>query len=459
MLSPLYNYSLASLLTLAAIALHQGAHVVDAETVGPEIVTTAQIQAYADRARSRNPGVKAREAEAAAVRHAASSIKTWEDPMLKLSGTQSSSDGPILREDGDLGYGLEQKLPLFGKARARIAAAEQEWKSADLAVEYQVQILRREIAKALFRVALESERIGLVSDDIGQLDLWLAIAERRHAAGTGGQIELLRLRTERSKARELLTTRQAELSHEEATLNGLLSQDVETQLPRYALPPISQALPYSRALADLAVRFEPKLRIMHQQTAAAEARVEMARRERLPEVSVGIDGRQYSRDGGFREGTFTVGLTLPWLNRQRYRHDILRARSDVEATRFDTADYQLKVREEIHLLCVKIDTARREALLYQDEILPRAEAMIGSASGTWSAGLNSFNDLIEGRRLRTEARLMRTQAVGEQYQMLAELVLCCGLADLDALDMFRAGTQGSAATSPLTPKSTNSPKP
>jgi hypothetical protein len=37
-----------------------------------------------------------------------------------------------------------------------------------------------------------------------------------------------------------------------------------------------------------------------------------------------------------------------------------------------------------------------------------------------------------------DARLVEARAVAEQYQMLSELVLCCGLADLEALEMIGA---------------------
>jgi hypothetical protein len=37
-----------------------------------------------------------------------------------------------------------------------------------------------------------------------------------------------------------------------------------------------------------------------------------------------------------------------------------------------------------------------------------------------------------------EGRLMYARAVSEQYQMLSELVLCCGLGDLEALQMIGA---------------------
>jgi hypothetical protein len=53
-----------------------------------------------------------------------------------------------------------------------------------------------------------------------------------------------------------------------------------------------------------------------------------------------------------------------------------------------------------------------------------------------------FLDVLEARRMLLEARLMSTRAVAEQWQMLSELVLCCGLADMEALQMFDADNKG-----------------
>ena len=37
-----------------------------------------------------------------------------------------------------------------------------------------------------------------------------------------------------------------------------------------------------------------------------------------------------------------------------------------------------------------------------------------------------------------DGRLMYARTVAEQYQMLSELVLCCGLGDMEALQMIGA---------------------
>ena len=49
-----------------------------------------------------------------------------------------------------------------------------------------------------------------------------------------------------------------------------------------------------------------------------------------------------------------------------------------------------------------------------------------------------MREVVETRRMLLDARLMYARAVAEQYTMMAELVLCCGLGDFEALEMIGA---------------------
>jgi hypothetical protein len=99
----------------------------------------------------------------------------------------------------------------------------------------------------------------------------------------------------------------------------------------------------------------------------------------------------------------------------------------------------------VHQLTVKIDAARREAVLYRDQIIPRSQSALDSARSGWEANCNTFRDVLDARRMLLEGRLMQARAVAEQYQMLSELVLCCGLGDMEALQMIGAQPEVSPA--------------
>ena len=195
---------------------------------------------------------------------------------------------------------------------------------------------------------------------------------------------------------------------------------------------------FSPRLVGFAMQNEPKIRVMQQQVKQAEAMAERTRRDRWPDVSVGFDGRNYSGDGSFRQGMLVLSMNLPWGNSSHYRDDLRREQARVKAAEFDLADYQLSLHGEVHHLTIKINSARREALLYRDQIIPRTESALESARAAWQSGAASFRDVLDARRMLLEGRLMYVRAVTEQYQMMSELVLCCGLGELGALSMIGA---------------------
>ncbi len=399
-------------------------------------LTPAYVNALAEQMRTNHPALRALDARVRAAAHATNAVRTWDDPMFKVGGVVTSPRSFRTSEEGDLIYGVDQKLPLFGKAAAvrRVAQAGAESEVARQAMQF--QFLRRDLAKLLFKAAYEERALDVGRQDLAWLDTMVATTEARYRGGAGSQVELLRLQNERARRADLLRTDTLHRDHSWLAMNRLLNRDLNAPLSRFELPSVGAPVVYSSNLVGFAVRFEPKLRVMAREIGAAEAQAAATRTTRLPDVSAGIESRQYSGDGGFREGMFTVSLSLPWFNRGKYRSDYARDRARLEAAELDRADYELTVREDIHRLTVDIDAARREALLYGDEILPRSQQALDSAHASWLGGRGMFNDVMESRRMLLEAQLLFARAVSTQYQAMSELVLCCGLGDLEALELF-----------------------
>ena len=408
-------------------------------------LTPAYLNVLAEEMRTNHLSLRAAESRTHAAVLNTNAVRTWDDPMFKFGGVTASSRGSRLSEDGDLIYGLEQKLPLFGKAQAtrRVAAAGAETEAAR--ATYQFQILRRDLATAVFKTALADRVIEIGSQDLAWLDTMAATTEERYRAGSATQVELLRVQNERSKRADQLRTESNRRDHQRVSVNRLLNRDIHSPLPALELPALAEPVAYRQKLIDSAAKFEPKLRVMRREVQQAEASVAATRKSRLPDVSAGIEGRQYSGDGGFREGMFTVSLSLPWFNRGKYRSDVARDEARLKAVEFDAADYQLSLHESLHALTVHIDAARREALLYRDEILPRSRQALESAHANWLANRGLSFDVMEARRMLLEAQLMSARAVAEQYQLLSELVLFCGLTDLEALEAI-SGQPGSISS-------------
>ena len=401
-------------------------------------LTPAFVNALVEELRTNHPALRAGESRVRAAGLNTNAVRFWDDPMFKFGGFTASRSGPNLSEEGDLVYGLDQKLPLFGKAQAARRVAEAEAGSEAARLAYQFQILRRDLTKALFKAALADRAVEIAAFDLAWLNTMTAATEEHYRAGTASQVELLRIQNERAKRADQLRTDASRLNHARLTVNRFLNRELNAPLPKLELPPLAAAITYNDRIVDRAADFEPKLYVMRQEIHQAEASVAATRKSRLPDVRAGIEGRQYSGDGGFREGMFTVSLSLPWFNRGKYRSDLARDEARLKAVELDATDYQLSVSEELHQLTVGIDAARRESLLYRDEILPRSQQALESAHANWAANRGMFNDVMEARRMLLEAQLMHARAVSEQHQVLAELALLCGVDHLATLQAITA---------------------
>ena len=434
--------------TGALLALHLSAADHSSSAANTIIVTTKYITALADEARTNAPMLRAARARSDASAHNANAVRVWEDPTFKLGALTASPRGFRESEEGNLVYGLDQKLPLWGKAELARAAARAETSVAQLNAEFQFQQLRRDLTRNLFTAALADRMVETGERDLELIETLAAIAEQRYRAGQGSQVEVLRAQNERAKRANALLTERSQREHSRVTLNRLLGRPTHAPWPAFDLPPPASPVMFDDRLIALASRGEPRLKVLRQEIDQTAANVAVTRRRSLPDVAVGVEGRQYSGDAGFREGLLTLSVNLPWFNRERYRSERQREEARWQASREDAADFELGIRQEVHHLTVEMDAARRAAILYRDEIIPRGEQALASAQAAWTTGRGMFNDVMEARRMLLEGRLEFSRATSEQHILRSDLAIICGLNASEELEKIGATNNFEAKTAP-----------
>jgi outer membrane protein TolC len=300
-------------------------------------------------------------------------------------------------------------------------------------VELRLQEVRRDIAKGLLATAFAERVVEIGEQDLAWLDTTARATENKYRAGGAVVADTLQIQNELAKRNDALRTDRNRLAHERFALNRLLNRPADSAWPSLLLPPIGPAIPLSQKLLALALQKEPRLRVMDQEIKQAQAASELTLKSRLPDVSLGVEGRQYSGDGEFRSGMFTLRFSLPWLNEGKYRKDYERDQERQKTAEQLREDQVLMVREELHHLSVEIEASRREALLYSDEITARSTQALTSRLADWETGHGTFRDVLDARRMLLDSELMSVRATTEQNQMLDELLLWTGLDTLETL--------------------------
>src|SRR5258707_15783875 len=145
-----------------------------AAATDPLSISTELINRLVAEARTNNPSLKAADSRVRSAALNARAVRTWEDPMAMFGGSVYGERGFDPAEDGNLSYGVEQKLPLWGRPGLTRRVADAETSIREAEVTYRAQQLRNEITQTLLRAAL-AERVV----EIGEQDLaWAQVTAK-----------------------------------------------------------------------------------------------------------------------------------------------------------------------------------------------------------------------------------------------------------------------------------------
>ena len=185
----------------------------------PELITQ-----FVEEMATNHPSLLAARARTNASAANVKSVRSWEDPMTKVG--VMAADRMMRMEDGDLAYGLEQKLPLFGRpgAMRKMAAAELAVEVADEDMRF--QLLRRDLAKALFRAALADEMLVIAEQDLEWIGVTTKVVEEGYRSGTARLMDVLTLQNEQSKRREQLQTDRDNRAQALLVVNRFLNREL-----------------------------------------------------------------------------------------------------------------------------------------------------------------------------------------------------------------------------------------
>ena len=424
-----FPFSILVLLLCSSVAVRlRAADAAPALAITPELVDRLVAEG-----RAQSPALQAAGARTAAATASVAAVRTWDDPTASFGLWAPTSRGFKSSEEGNLVYGLDQKLPLYGRPDLLRQVAAAGASHEQFAADNEAQKLRRDLQGALTGLALADREAEIAGQDVAWLDATVSAVDHRYRVGQASQVDWLKVQTARAVAGEELRTREQEREHGALLLNRLLNRELHASWPRIALPSLGPSLFYTPELVGAALGAAPQLKVLRQESLAAQAQADLTRRQRLPDVSVGLQARQYSGEGQFREGTAMVSFSVPWLNRGRYDDDWRRDQEKRRASEFAATDYALSVREELHHQIVDLGAAHRQAVLYREQLIPLTQQTLASAQAAWEHNLGLFQDILEAHRMLLADDLALARALADQGTLLSAIEYLTGARDAGAL--------------------------
>lgn len=285
--------------------------------------------------------------------------------------------------------------------------------------------LQRKVLTAYLDLALHEEKIRVQRDNVSLLKLVADTAASRVKAG-GQQQDLLRAQTQYRLAENELANMVAEHRSIRAMLNGMLFREPDAQLDLPQVLPVPRSLAVDDAqLISVAVDNNPELARLAREVAGRKDAIELARMAYIPDVNP-----MAAFTGGVSQMVGAMVVLPTTLPEIRGRIDEARAmlRASEAMLRQTRSDRAASFVASLYTL----RNAERQAAVFGETILPRAQQALAASRQAYATGTGSFLDLIDSQRTLLDVRLMVAEAQVEREKRLAELEALAGV-DIETL--------------------------
>ncbi|CAN5618849.1 TolC family protein [soil metagenome] len=306
--------------------------------------------------------------------------------------------------------GASQRIPFPGKLslaakRARQEALQSFWQYQTLAREL---IMRTKVAYYELRRVDETRRI--LREQVELFGQAIESARVRYEAGTVEQQDVLKAQLASAEIEKRLLELTQMRAAAQARLNALRDAPAGAAVSTAAglQVPAVPALDRARALA---AQYRQELHEANVTIERNETALALARRERLPDFTVGVDYTQVNRnifanppDNGQDAVVGSISVNVPiWFGKLNALER--EARNDLAASELSARHVSNTVDADVRDAWFQATTARDQVALYRENLLPQARQTLESSRASYEAGKGSFIDFLDTERSLLNFRL------------------------------------------------------
>ena len=416
--SPILLRLCSALTASAALAASLPAHGQAVPTPSTAPSATLTLSDALRQALAKAPAVRGAEAAATAAEAGVQAARLLPNPTLSIEAENVMGSGPYARFGAsETTYTLSMPLELGGKraARTRVALAEQAGArvGADVArADLALQVTQAFIALVAGERRLEAARTRQQLAGQGE-----QAARARVRAGKVSPIDEQRAAAQRIAAQVAVGRAGRALALARSRLARLtgLPQPFALAAPWFDEPVVA---PHSEVQGA-----PPLVAAAQAQLDAAGARVDAARRARIPDLSISAGTRRF-RESGESAAVFAVSVPLPVFNRGTA--ELARARAELERAEAERSAAALEFDEALGAARAELADAQAAAASANGPELAVAQEAARIARIGYAEGKFSQLDLIEAERQLSQTQDAAIDALAALHDAHARLARMLG---------------------------------
>ena len=377
----------------------------------PQTVTLDEVLRIVEK----SPRVAVSQHEADIARAERVQAGAFANPTLSLGrSTPSGGDRTIFDASSQQQATVELPVPIFGQRGARVRAADLQVGRAESQLRLTVVETKRLAGLEFIRLAAAQQQLAARRAALADVERIRGLVAGRQESGMASRYDLARADAERALANLGVQRALNELNEHSAALAALVDAPGWRPQPAVALSQV--VAQFGDAEADVAGN--PALRVARDETAAAQARIELARRERFPVPALQL-GRTWT-SGPFGATNFVgVASEIPILDTRRALEDKAVAEHGVarERERGVNATVRSEFERQREALAV-----RKEALArFERDVFERQSTFLEMAESAYRLGRGTLFELLDARRTQLEASLARAELLAAIAETQLEL--------------------------------------
>jgi cobalt-zinc-cadmium efflux system outer membrane protein len=386
------------------------------------------VEFYLAEALAQSPRVQAARKRVEAHGNRVPQAASLDDPMLNVNGYPFFPN--VLQTAGGrstVNVMASQKLPWFGKLETKAAAAEADTdvaRSQLAAVELEVI---EQVRRAYFELYFLQKSIALTEQSRTLLVDFAEIAESKYRTGEVSQQDVLRAQVEISKVDGELIRQQQQLVSGQSRLAELLHLSPETKVRAEATLAEEDVPRDLDRLYKQAISTRPELQAQLAAIHRDQQHVDLARLQYYPDVTLAAIWGGMSTTGALSpaaDGLSTVNIGMQ-VNVPIYRKKLEAGVREAEAQAVASArEYDAlkdRTQADVKDLFAQAESQRDLVVLFQNEIVPKAEQTLEVSTEAYRVGKTDFLQLLDNWRGLLQFRIALRRLESQLRQTLSTL--------------------------------------
>ncbi|MDH4108638.1 MAG: TolC family protein [Gammaproteobacteria bacterium] len=386
-----------------------------------------------------NPQLAGLRAQVEAVGTTPSQMHALPDPMLSLNFMNLPTDGFAFDQEPmtQVQLAVTQQIPFPGKRDLQHRAALHQVDATEAMLGDRESWLAGQVRIAWWRLMNLDRSLQIVAQNKELMRDFVEIAQTKYKVGSGLQQDVLLAQLELSRLLDREIRLRGMRRAAEAEINALLDRpaDRAVMLPEGPANRELPDIPGREALLQQAADSRQLIAVQRELVDAARTRLELARRDRYPDLRVGV-GYGFRQDdpvtnmdrSDFLSVMFTV--TVPIFAGDKQNKAVEQRTHEVTQQNFALSDTLRRVESEVARSIAEYDAARDQVSLLETAIIPQAQQTVASMLAGYQVNQVDFLNLLNTQLTLYNAQINYWDSLSNAKQALARLAVATGTENL-----------------------------